>query len=448
MNYNLQIIASDAVLTKLVNDTQTTTGPVSDWILGAAVSGTENTTATVGVKLLPSNEDARMELVINGITQSNTVGVASQATVYTYGYHRWGAAEPLQFDGLSITAGPARMTYVQPSNSTQGVDTNVGGFLFHGIAQRIAESRVEEQRGESEAIAAQRLQSRVVPQFEARVADMVRDTNSRLQNDLRKRLKEAGVLPEDIRLRSNDSYLRMSAQIIKPGTLAGDVLNTLGNSGAGLIVNLHETLVNDAISNMKFAGETMTDDQVKAELERYFTLLAGQPIHLDETKAAATAATPAGANVPPPAPGTAPPANPPAAAPASDESNGQLVFDKEDPIRVLFENGEVRLIFRAGFKQPGKEDIPTQIITVPVKLSVSGNRVVIDRGTVEIAPATQTDRAQQVIRAGVMRKKIESVIKPMNRDGVIHVKRKGRSDVDLVISNVGAENGWLTIWAN
>jgi hypothetical protein len=147
------------------------------------------------------------------------------------------------------------------------------------------------------------------------------------------------------------------------------------------------------------------------------------------------------ANAPAPAPA-------PAAADNSAET-GLLVFDTQDPIRFTIENGEISLVLRAGIKQEGKEDIPTQSITVPLRLTVKGNQVLVDRGTVQVAPATATvDRATQVVRAGVMRKKLESVFTPMAIDGVIHVPRQGRPDADITISDIKAFGGWLTILAN
>ena len=50
MNYNLQVVASDATLTKILGETSQTTGPVTDFILGANVSGTEWTTTHVSVR--------------------------------------------------------------------------------------------------------------------------------------------------------------------------------------------------------------------------------------------------------------------------------------------------------------------------------------------------------------------------------------------------------------
>ncbi len=49
MNYNLQVVASQEMLSKLLSDQQSTTGPVTDFILGANVSGTEWTTTDISV---------------------------------------------------------------------------------------------------------------------------------------------------------------------------------------------------------------------------------------------------------------------------------------------------------------------------------------------------------------------------------------------------------------
>jgi hypothetical protein len=448
MNYNLTAVTSDAMLTKLLGETSQTTGPVVDYILGANVSGTEWTTTTVSVRIEPSTHGAVINLVLDGTTQSSTVGATSQANIYTSGYHRFGAIKPIHFDGTNISTGPAQMLYVQPSNTTTGASTQFSGFpILGGIADSIAVREAEKRRGESEAIAADRVQSRVLPEVDSRVDKLIQDANSRLHSQLQRRLKEAGIYPVAVRARSNQSFMRLSAEIADKQELAGDMAPSIGYENAGLVLQLHETLLTNAAHHMKFAGQSMTDAQVKAELERFLSLLAGRKVEIGKSMAKSA---PVAMKAVPPAPGSTPaPAPAPAAAPENSGDNSLLVFDSNDPIRFTIENGEVSLILRAGIKQEGKEDIPTQSITVPLRLSVKGNQVLVDRGTVQVAPATaNADRATQVVRAGVMRKKLESVITPMALDGIIHVPREGRADADLAISDVKAFGGWLTIMAN
>jgi hypothetical protein len=441
MNYNLQVVVSQDMINRLLSDQQNTTGPVTDFILGANVSGNEWTTTDVSVELRPGTNAANMDLVLNGVTQSSTVGVTDQASIYTSGYHRWGATKPIRFDGTTIVTTPAHMTYVQPSNSTTGASTRLSGFpILGGIADSTAVQQAEMRRGESEAIAAQRLESRVLPDFDARVDQMIQGVDQRLRNDLQKRLKQAGVLPTAIRARTNDSYLRLSAQISGPNQLAGDVGNTAGESGAGLVLSLHESLLNSALSHMNFAGRTMGDAQIAAELQSYLTKLLGRPVDFaaaaKKLAAAQAAAAPGGA---PPAPAKAPAAN----AETDEQKNSLFVFDKEDPIRFTVDDGQVKLVIRAGFKQEGKADVPTQEITVPLQLVANGGRLIVMRGTIGVSGGGD------VARSGVIKKKIASAIQPkIPLDPQIHVPRTGRPDFDLTIARISAENGWLTIWAN
>jgi hypothetical protein len=451
MNYNLSAITSDAALTKLLGETSQTTGPVTDFILGANVSGTEWTTSTVSVRIEPSTNSARIELVIDGITQSSTVGATSQANIYTSGYHRFGAVKEIRFDGENISTGPARMTYVQPNNTTTGASTAMSGFpIFGRMADSIAVGEAERRRGESEAIAADRIQTRVLPEVDSRVDKLIQDANSRLHKDLHKRLREAGLYPTAVRATSNQTFLRLSVEIADKQELAGDMAPSIGYEKAGLVLQLHESLLTNGAHRMKFAGQSMTDAQVKSELERFLSLLAGRKIEIGKSMVKSPPVPLRPVPPGPPAPGAPAAAPAPAPAPVAESGdNSLLVFDKDDPIRFTIENGEVSLVLRAGIKQEGKEDIPTQTITVPLRLSVKGNQVLVDRGTVQVAPVTAgADRAQQVVRAGVMRKKLESVFKPMALDGVIHVPREGRADADLTISDIKAFGGWLTIMAN
>jgi hypothetical protein len=451
MNYNLSAVTSDAALTKLLGETSQTTGPVTDFILGANVSGTEWTTSTVSVRIEPSTNAARIELVIDGTTQSSTVGVTSQANIYTSGYHRFGAVKEIRFDGENISTGPARMTYVQPNNTTTGASTAMSGFpIFGRMADSIAVGEAEKRRGESEAIAADRIQTRVLPEVDSRVDKLIQDANSRLHKDLHKRLREAGLYPTAVRATSNQTFLRLSVEIADKQELAGDMAPSIGYEKAGLVLQLHESLLTNGAHRMKFAGQSMTDAQVKSELERFLSLLAGRKIEIGKSMVKSPPVPLRPVPPGPPAPGAPAAAPAPAPAPVAESGdNSLLVFDKDDPIRFTIENGEVSLVLRAGIKQEGKEDIPTQTITVPLRLSVKGNQVLVDRGTVQVAPATAgADRAQQVVRAGVMRKKLESVFKPMALDGVIHVPREGRADADLTISDIKAFGGWLTIMAN
>jgi hypothetical protein len=266
----------------------------------------------------------------------------------------------------------------------------------------------------------------------------------------------AGVLPTNVSAQSNDAFLRLSAEIAGTDELAGDTGNPAIETGAGLVISIHESLLNNAIGQMKFAGQTMTDAQVTAELEKFLSQVTGRKVDFaDAAKkmAAAQAAAAAqavaaaqAAGMSPEAAAKLPGAVPPAAKQpeqSPEQKNSQFVFDQEDPIRFTIDDGEIKLVIRAGFKQQGQDDVPTQEITVSLRLAAMGGRMAILRNNVSVAGGGK------VLRSGAIKQKIESAIPEMTPlDPQIHIPREGRTDVDLTVARVSADNGWLTMWAN
>ncbi len=421
MNYNFQIVANEKFLSRLARNEHTESGPVRDFILGANVSGDQTTSTTSSIDLKPSDSGMKMNVTINGVTQSSTAGATDQATIYTQGYHTFQAAKPVLFDGEKLSTEPAQMVYVDANNQTVGASTRYDRTLFGGLARGIAQNEAAKKRSQSEAIAEQRLTDRVLPQFDTRLNDGVKKANDRLQGDMKKRLQDAGVYPTSVRVRSNESYVRYSSLVGTGDELSGDIPNPTPVERGGMAAHIHESLINNSLDRMKFAGRTMTDEDIRAELQRFATSLLGREVKLGQPKAAGEAA----------------------------DKTSTLVFADTDPVRVQIGNGSINLILRAGFKQEGKEDIPTQVITVPISLKVQGEKVIIDRGVVQVAPAAPPeDTAKQVVRAGVMRKKIEDALGTREADRKLKIAREGTSDISITLTHLKAANGWLTVWAD
>jgi hypothetical protein len=190
----------------------------------------------------------------------------------------------------------------------------------------------------------------------------------------------------------------------------------------------------------------MTDAQVTAELEKFLSQILGRKVDFAEAgkkmaaaQAAAAQAAAAQGQMPPG--GMPPMAKKPEQSP--EQKNSQFVFDQEDPIRFTIDNGEIKLVIRAGFKQEGQADVPTQEIAVSLKLAAMGGRMALVRSNVSVAGGGK------VLRSGAIKQKIEAAIPDMTPlDPQIHIPREGKADVDLIVARVSADNGWITMWAN
>lgn len=418
MNYNLHIVASEALLNRLVSEKHNESGAVVDQVMGANVSGSQSTQSVVGLDLLPSANGAKFDITVNGTITSNTAGVTSQATIYTSGYHTFRAAKEVEFDGMRFKTKPATIA-VNANNTTTGAET--GMFLFRGMANNIAMNEANARRPQSEAHARARIQEQVLPKFNSKVDEEFARANGEMRTKLVEPLQQMNLFPDAISYRTTDSQLLVDSRLMKEGELGGSM--PLPITSAGLNLQIHESLINNSIDTMDIAGKTMTDAELKAMLEDRFSKLLGREFKL--------------------------------ATPSAEEKSGDdaekgpkaLIFDKDDPIRIRFADDRIYVTIRAGFKREDKDDIPVQIVTVTLSVSVDEKNVVVTRENVTVTAANPpANAAEQVALAGVVRKKIESTMPQRNLSRTFRLKRKD-GKVDTTVTKIKALDGWFSLSA-
>lgn len=417
-NYNLRVVATEAFLNRLASERRTENGGVVDFILGANVSGNQTTNTQVTIDLVPSATVAQFDIVANGAISSSTVGSTDQANIYTQGNHYFTASKRVLFNGDQFWTQPARIS-VNANNTTVGADTKFSGLpLFGRFADGIAMSRAEEMRGESEAIAASRVQDNVLPKFNGAV-DSEFGANGKFNPDLGKRLAtlhELQLFPDARAFSTTDSELKVSTRLMSAAELGGSDPNPALVLGRGATVLIHTSLMNNGADRLDIKGQTLTDDELAAKLEANLTKLLGREVKFKDDKPK-----------------------------DSEEAAKTLVFDKTDPIRFRATDGALLVTLRAGLKQEGKDEIPTQIITIPLQFSVDQKNVVIEPGNVSVSPVEKPDSAAtQVARAGVIKKKIEVAFPRREIDRVKPVDHNG-TKVLVAVTRIKATDGWLSI---
>lgn len=420
-NYNVRVIASEEFLNRLLSEARTERGPVVDYVLGANVSGNQTTATKVTIDLLPSNKTARFDLTLNGQIQSSTVGVTSEATVYTQGNHTFVAKKEVNFDGLKFVTSPATIN-VFPHNTTTGISTNVGG-LFSGIAQNVASREVEARRGAAESIAADRVRTNVLPKFNAEVDKNFAEAGPKLEKDVFAGLKATGLYPDAFVYTTSNSTLMLSSRLMNKSELGADLPATTAAGDRGATVQLHETAINNAIDRMELAGQTLTEPELRAKMEAFFSKALNKTVKLEA----------------PPKPTTDD------ADSDDDKGPSAIIFAKNDPMRVQFEDGELILVIRAGFKQEGKDDIPMREIVAPITFEVKGNKILATRGNVRVAAAD--GEGGGIAINGVVRKKIQSALPDREVDSKVELKGP-KNTVTTNVSAIRILDGWVHISVN
>ncbi len=416
-NYNLRVLVSEAFLNRLMSQNRVEQGPVNDFILGANVYGNQITNTAVDVDLKPSSNTVRFEIRLNGNINSNTQGVTPQATVYTIGNHTFNARKEINFDGQTFSTMPATIA-VSPRNTTTGISTQMSGIPIIGrIAQRIATDQVEAKRGEAESIAAGRVQDNVLPRFNQDVDRSFAEQGDKLNREVFSGLRATKLFPDTYNYQSTDQLMTMNARVMSPHQIGGDLPDSRLMSVTGATALVHETALNNAIDQMDLAGQTVTEAELKAKIEAFLTKALNRPYKFQ--------------------------AETPVEATDEDEKalNG-IIFAAVDPIRIRVTNDELTIVIRAGFKQEGKEDIPTREITVPISLEAAGNQILAKRGNVIVAAAE--GQGGGVAINAVVRKKIQSVLPDRAVDSKIEIKTPEKIVISHV-TKIKLVDGWLVI---
>jgi hypothetical protein len=421
-NYNLRVVATESFVNKVAGYKHTDSGVVDDFVLGAKVDGNQTTTGTVGVDLKPNNSVIQFDMTFNAVTQTNTNGVTSQATIFTSGYHTFGVTKTINFDGDRFTTSPATM-WVNANNTTTGARTGASGIpLFGGIADSIAVNAARDRRGQSEAIAADKLRNRVLPEFNREIEAEFGKATATMEETVIPRLKENGLFPSARTYRSTSDALWVGTRMMDDGDLGGDAPSFSTRVEGSAAFHLHETLLNNSLDKLSIAGGSFTEKELGQQIEQALQALLGADFKLPGEKEVGDGS-----------------------AATEEEDKTKFVFPDKDAIRIKAREGQLILILRMGLQPDGGDAIPTQEISVPLTFSVDGTDIVIEAGSVGVAPVEPVSQLVQIPRAGIVKSKIQKALPTRKVDRMITVKRKTGGPVDLAITQIRPNAGWLTI---
>ena len=421
-NYNLRVVATESFLNKVAGYKHTDSGYVDDYVLGAKVDGQQSTTGTVGIDLKPNNSVIEFDMTFNGVTQTNTQGVTDQATIFTSGYHTFGAQKKIHFDGDRFKTFPATM-WVNANNTTTGARTGVSGLpLFGSIADSYAVGVARDKRGQSEAIAADKLRNRLIPEFNQEVDAEFSKSSKQMEEVVIPKLKDNGLFPSARTYRSTGDAMWIGTRLMEDDNLGGDAPSFSTRVAGSAAIHLHETLLNNSLDKLPIAGGSFTEKELGEQIETALKTLLGNDFQLPGgDKAGDVSAEP------------------------EKEDNTRFIFPGQDAIRIKAQNGKLTLVLRMGLQPEGDDVIPTQEITVPLMFSIEGTDIVIAAGAVGVAPVEAASPIVQIARAGIVKAKIQKALPTRKVDRMITLKRKTGGPVDLAITSIRPNAGWLTI---
>jgi hypothetical protein len=244
--------------------------PVTDMILGTSIRGMGDTSGYVSIQLVPNSNRAVIDSLFNGVTYSRTIGRNGPATIRSAGRTDFQVRKRIFLDPDGLKTVPA-MASARTRTTTLGVNAGRGGWLFGGIANRIAANRVAQNRPRSEAIAADHAEDRLIRRVEQEANPEIIQADRDFQDKIRYPLLEQGQYPSDLKIRTNDYYVYGHGTEANRWQLAAADLPAPLKLPSDVGAYLHQTAINN-LCDGTLAGDRVT----QADFEKWVEDLLGR----------------------------------------------------------------------------------------------------------------------------------------------------------------------------
>jgi hypothetical protein len=434
MNFNFRMVASEGFMKRVFETNRSEGSWVNDCIMEARVTGYQCTNTQLNVDIQPMNGSAKFCLQLDGNVRSNTQAVTDQATAHTVGYHQFHAEKAAFFDGHNFSASGS-VVHVAANNQPVSADTGIRLPIIRGIANGIAMREVQKRIPQSNAITRQKITNQVVPRLDSEVATNLDKAETQLEAKLYGPLRELESYPQELDVNSTDDAILVRARLMEDIELGGSEWPNLPMPSSGIVLQTHESLLNNSLERADLAGKELTQQELNDVLKARMEKLLGRPLEQE-----VQATEPTNADEPTKA-DDVPPAD-------QKDKTAKFVFDQHDAIKFKVSDGIVRMIMRTGLKREGADDIPVQQIEVPLGIEVVGDEIIIKRaGTIAVRPIGEVgNRAEQVVRANVMRSNIARLTPERHVKAKMNMK-SGDKTIPLKVTDVITRAGWVSVSA-
>ncbi|MFO0876438.1 MAG: hypothetical protein U0840_03615 [Gemmataceae bacterium] len=306
--------------------------PVRDCILGTSIRGSSYTRGQSSVELVPDENHMCVDIVLKGLTTTDTVGRNKPVCLYSDGTICFEVRQRAWIDTAGVKLGEP-VAQARSDSTLRCLTTDYRGALDR-LIKGVALRRYEKQKDEATFIADRHAED----EYEKDMSEDMRKEADRMQKDLNEyldTLRKQGVARELLRVRTLQHVVQITAAYWptsgprrEPPPLVRDV--------GDLTARAHEATLGHYLRS-RLAGEKLTEENAR---ERMASLLG-----LPAPKKTATPAPKNGNN---------------------NQKKGPewtLTFDRNEPIRFRFDGGEMVAVVRIAEFTSDEDTYPAMDVT-------------------------------------------------------------------------------------
>ena len=342
---------------------------IDDVILKTQVHSTGTMLGQTTLALVPCDTAAVLEVKLTGTTETNNVGRRGPVWIHSDSTSQIEAIKKITIDAEGIHTEPAE-AQVDTLTEFRSIRTRHGCRLIENFAWKQA----CKSKRRAEAIASCRTEQRVCDQVNEKAAPTVDKANGSYRNQFMFPLVHRKLFPSELKFSTTSDRLNIVA--LQHGLAqfaAWSDPPEIDEASTDAAVRIHESVINNSTWTF-LAGRTFAEEEFLALI----TDLSGGKLP-DRFK------------------------------PDDDQEPWAITFAKENPIRVTFDDGKIRIEIRATSFKKGNNKYTAMNIAATYKIESKDGQFELTRvGDLEIFPPdVEKAKRQLSAREHVLRKLLE-----------------------------------------
>jgi hypothetical protein len=306
-NANLRVAISREMLLRQLPPSEPRSEPVNDRIAGTPVRGAALTHTKLDVRLSPDPLAWRLDIEARGRVESRTVAHGGPARLHTLGTADFIAHKPIVINPAGMFSLAAQCT-AESQSQLLAVRTEYDGLpLVSGLIRSRARDAYRDGRGRAQWETEGRIRTRVSQTLDEQSTPVMERLKELYTVRLTDQAQALGLQVDPIEMRTTESRLIARLRLAGDGQLAAHTPRNRAPADSVASLQLHESLLNNALEGLQLGRGPMTPEQLRAALREKLPNLPPETVD-------------------------------------GDQHSVRLTFSSQQPARVVLHQGRVELI--------------------------------------------------------------------------------------------------------
>ncbi len=254
---NLRLTLTEGFMNQMMPRQKPIVAPVNERIAGAKVRGQSRTTTSLHVRLIPDPAAWRFGLEASGKVYSTTRSETWPARVRNAAKMQYQARKVITINQQGLSTAPTRAK-AQGRHELLGVESQLDPVPLLGkMLREIARSKNKKSRPK----AMQQVKQKVVHQAQTRMDSQAdskfEDLAQKFKDHVLSRIARLALFAEPRSMFTTEERAVMQLRLANDGQLAAHTPRPLAPSDSAASLQLHETVLNNAIAGLQLNGRRM-----------------------------------------------------------------------------------------------------------------------------------------------------------------------------------------------